>query len=94
MALQSQNKTPHSRLKTEWFKDLPASEQDNFKKIVIGSKKVLDKLAEIVYNKSIVENRTATPDYDSASWSHKQAHLNGKAEAYREILELITIKDH
>ena len=83
-----------SRLKTEWFKDLPPSEQENFKKIVLGSKKVLDKLSQIVYNRSIIGDRVATADYDSPSWSHKQAHLNGKLEAYREIIELITIKDH
>lgn len=91
MAPRSQN---NPRLKTEWFKDLPASEQENFKQIVIGSKKVLDKLAEIVYNRDKMEDRTVTPDYDTHSWSHKQAHLNGKREAYREILDLIIIKEH
>lgn len=82
------------RLKTEWFKDLPPSEQENFKKIVFGSQKVLDKLAQIVYNKGIIENRITTSDYDSPSWAAKQAHLNGKAEAYREIIELITFREH
>lgn len=85
---------PQPKLKTDWFKDLPVSEQENFKQIVLGSKKVLDKLAEIVYNRGIIEDRVTTDHYDSPSWSHKQAHLNGKREAYKEIIDLITIKDH
>ncbi len=30
-------------------------------------------------------------DYESEAWSHKQAHLNGKREAYNRILSLLTL---
>lgn len=77
------------KLKTVWFQDLPKSEQEDFKKIVLGSKKVLDKLSKIVYNRYNDGELVKTNDYDSPSWSHKQAHLNGKREAYQEILDLL-----
>lgn len=32
-------------------------------------------------------------DYDCPSWSHKQAHLNGKAEAFRQILKFLGPKE-
>lgn len=82
------------KLKTQWFQDLPKSEQENFKQLVLSSEKVLDKLRKIVYNMSIDEEKVKTIDYDSPSWSHKQAHHNGKSEAYREIMELLEIKEY
>ena len=82
------------RLKTAWFQDLPKADQENFKQLVLSSEKVLDKLRKIVYNMSIEEERVKTIDYDSPSWSHKQAHLNGKAEAFREIMNLLDFKEY
>lgn len=82
------------KLKTVWFQDLPKADQENFKQLVLSSEKVLDKLRKIVYNMSIDEEKVKTVDYDSPSWSHKQAHLNGKAEAFREIMNLLEIKEY
>ena len=31
--------------------------------------------------------------YDSPSWSHRQAHINGNREAYARIRALFTLKD-
>lgn len=61
--------------------------------MVRESEKVLDRAASIVYNMSIVESRTKSTDYDSPSWSHKQAHLNGRLEALREIASLLKVSD-
>jgi hypothetical protein len=84
-----------SKLKTLWFQDLPSSQQDQFKQSVLGSKIVLDKLGKIVYNMCISGEKVSIDQYDTASWSHRQAHQNGRNEALREILELITINgDH
>jgi hypothetical protein len=77
------------RLKTVWFQDLPREEQEQFKQIVLGSKKVLDKLSEIVYNMSISGEKVSIDQYDSPSWSHKQAHQNGYNAALREVLEIL-----
>lgn len=83
------------RLKTVWFSDLPKGEQEQFKQIVVGSGKVLDKLSKIVYNMGISGEKVIEDHYDSPSWSHKQAHRNGYNEALRDILDILKINgDH
>lgn len=84
------------RLKTTWTQDLKtASEREEFTKVVLNSSLVLDKLRKIVYNRVISGEKVAPSDYDSPSWSHKQADSNGYARAYREILELLDFNgDH
>lgn len=83
------------RLNTKWFSDLPSNEQAQFKEIVLGSKKVLDKLSKIVYNMCISGEKVKEDHYDSPSWSHKQAHKNGYNEALRDVLDILKINgDH
>jgi len=36
---------------------------------------------------------SALDDYDTPSWSHKQAHMNGEAAAIRKVIEIITIRE-
>jgi len=85
----------NQRLKTVWFQDLPKSEQQQFKEIVLGSKKVLDKLSKIVYNMCVSGEKVSIDQYDSPSWSHKQAHQNGYNEALRDVLDILkTNGDH
>ena len=79
-------------MKTEWFGSLRGEERENFKLSILSSKIVLDKLTEIVYNMYRKEESVVSTDYDSPSWSHKQAHTNGKREALLKILELIKIE--
>lgn len=84
-----------SKVKTIWFQDLPAGERDNFKQSVLGSQLVLDKLSKIVYNMVVNGEKVKLTDYDSPSWSHKQADQNGYNRALRDILEIIKINgDH
>ena len=81
-------------MKAVWFQHLKdKTEQDKFRQMVLGSHKVLDRLQEICYNSITSEEKVKAVDYDSPSWSHKQAHLNGRIEAYREIVELLNISD-
>lgn len=83
------------RLKLDWTKDLPASEREDFTKIVLNSSLAIDKLRKIVYNRVISGEKVVVDDYDSPSWSHKQADLNGYNRALREILELLDFNgDH
>lgn len=83
-----------TRVKTPWLQGLNSKEQEEFTNTLLSSEKVLDKLRKIVYNMCINEEKVKTIDYDSPSWSHKQAHMNGKLEAYRTVLDLLTFKDH
>jgi hypothetical protein len=82
---------PRTQFPLEWLKGLPKADQEEFKKYVLSSKKVLDKLSEIVYNKIKVGESVSKNDYDSPSWSHRQAHDNGRNEAFNEILKLISL---
>lgn len=83
-----------TRIKVQWFQDLSSKEKEDFTNTLLSSEKVLDKLRKIVYNMCINEEKVKTIDYDSPSWSHKQAHMNGKLEAYRTVLDLLTFKEH
>lgn len=78
-------------MQTLWFSNLPKSEQDSFKELVLGSHKVLDRALEILYNRVKDVEVVSTPDYDNSSWAYKQAHENGKREAYRDIIKLLTL---
>ena len=67
--------------------------KDEFKETLQNSKLVLDKLSEIVY--TTIKNRTSVTrsDYDCASWSYKQAHLNGYEECARDLLSLLDLRE-
>lgn len=75
----------------DWIKDLPPNEKEEFIKSLRNSKIVLDKLREIVYNRGIKTEDVKSVDYDSPSWSHKQAHQNGKREAFQEVIKLLEV---
>jgi hypothetical protein len=83
------------KLKTAWISDLrDPSEKEIFTQQVLASKKVLDKLHKIVYNKVLDGEKVSVVDYDSPSWSHKQADQNGYLRGLREVLELLNFGDH
>lgn len=68
-------------------------EREDFKKYVLNSRPVLDKLSKIVYNMSIERGKVSESDYDSASWAYKQAHKNGFNEALEKIQSLLDLKE-
>lgn len=76
----------------QWFSNLPKDKQDEFKKLVLGSQKVLDRAREICYNKIMELESPPTGDYDSPSWAYKQADRNGYIRALKEIEKLLTIE--
>lgn len=75
-----------------WFSHLPKSDQENFKKLVLGSKKVLDRLQEICYNTIQSGVVPAKADYDSPSWAYIQADRNGYLRAFKEIHDLLNLE--
>lgn len=79
-------------IQTKWLEGLKdPSEREQFKQTVIGSKKVLDKAREIVYNSIKEAEKVRISDYDSPSWSHKQADQNGYVRALREVMLLLEV---
>lgn len=83
----------HPAVPIQWFSNLPKAEQEEFKNNLIGCKKVLDRLSELCYNSIKDGESTKLTDYDSPSWSHRQADLNGYVRAYREFIQLISLPD-
>jgi len=79
-------------MKTIWFQDIKNPEdQKNFKKSVIGSKIVLDKLKEVCYTKIKNGESSNVSDYDSPSWALRQADKVGYARALTEMIGILTI---
>lgn len=78
-------------MQTRWYSSRPKADQEEIKNIVVTSQKVLDILKEICYNTIQDGVKAQEADYDCPSWSHKQAHQNGYLQAYRELLQLVTL---
>lgn len=78
-------------MQSRWYSSLPKAEQEEFKKLVLGSQKVLDKLKEICYNTIQSGVQAPKADYDSPSWAFKQADANGYMRAYQEIYDLLNV---
>ena len=78
-------------MKAALLGSLKNEERENFRKSILSSKKVLDKYVEIVYNMLKEKESVKFTDYDSPSWSHRQAHTNGFTEACRQFLELLDV---
>ena len=78
-------------MQTKWLSHLKGEEQEEFKKSLKSARNVLDKLRQIVYTNIESRESISRPDYDSPSWSHKQAHNNGYVECARELLNLLDL---
>lgn len=82
------------KVNTAWTKQTKtAQEKKEIEQLVLNSEKVLDKLKEILYNIQVRKSDTVLTDYDTPSWSHKQAHLNGEQAMLQKILEIVTITE-
>lgn len=67
-------------------------EKKQFEDTVIHSKAVLDRLKQLIEEKELAIDRIEyTPsEYETAGWSHKQAHLNGRRAILTDIKNLLT----
>lgn len=77
----------------EWFKGLNKQEEEDLRNILASNSFLLDKLTEIVYNMVTSSEEVNLTDYDSPSWSHRQAHVNGHNHALRKVLALTKGKE-
>lgn len=76
-----------------WLTGLSGEEKEKMRQEVLTSQNLLDKLVEILYNIQEKKETTVLADYDTPSWSHKQAHINGECAALRKVIEIITIRE-
>lgn len=79
-----------ARLSVLWTKHIREPEQkESFEKSIFNSQVALNRLREI-FEEDLQRLLAPTEtDYESPSWSHLQAHKNGKAETIRKLLDLL-----
>lgn len=83
---------PNPKISTDWTKHLKdQKEKKEFESVVRSSSFLLSRLRDLLseYEREIDLSETKLDVYDSPSWSHKQAHQNGRRQAYRKIKELL-----
>jgi hypothetical protein len=68
-------------------------EKENFKQSVMGSKRTLDRLKDILteYEKSLDRDESNIAIYDSPNWAYRQAFQNGCRAYIRRIKTLIDL---
>lgn len=76
-----------------WKSAIDKGDEETLQNYLDNGHFLLDKLSKICYNSIIECEKVSVKDYDHPSWSHKQAHQNGKVEAFKFILKLIEKKD-
>lgn len=75
-----------------WFAGVKSPEEKEKRQLSVESgAAALDILAKICYNSISDAEKVSLIDYDSPSWSHKQADHNGYVRAMREIIKLCEI---
>lgn len=78
-------------ISSRWFAGTPKNKIKEFEDLVLNSGVVLGKLKHILEeSRKAVIHKVREDDYDkSSSWAYKQAHRNGKLEAFDQIYELL-----
>ena len=82
------------RISEMWLRgEKTPEEREKIKKLVLSNDILLDKLKKIMYNMQVEKRKSVLGDYDTPSWSHKQAHLNGELAVLDRLMELVTITE-
>ncbi len=81
------------KINQAWLQGLKGEEAKRMQELVAGNKILLDKLVEILYNMQTKRESSVLADYDTPSWSHKQAHLNGENSMIRKLIEIATVSE-
>ena len=74
-----------------WTKNLKGQSKKDFEIVLRNSTLVTSRLKEILQERR--KTLEKYQDYDSASWSHKQAHQNGRQEELDFLLSILNLKE-
>jgi len=75
---------------SEWLsKCTTEEEKEELKAYLLNSGRLFDLLKDMIQRRYDQEWGAKVVDYDSPSWSHKQAHKNGRMNAFEEIHKLL-----
>ena len=90
--MQSKKLEQHQpkNIASEWLATCKTDEErEELKSYLLNSRRLFDLLKNMIQRRYDQESGSKVIDYDSPSWSHKQAHKNGRADAYEEIYKLL-----
>ena len=79
---------------TVWTKNLKTKEeQDNFNNQLLGARPVLERLRDLLDEKSkeLENTELSLRAYDNPNWQYQQAHKNGYKGAMKFLKELINL---
>jgi len=75
---------------SEWFAKCETDEEkEELRSYLLNSSRLFDLLKSMIQRRYNQEGGAKVVDYDSPSWSHKQAHKNGRIDAYEEVYKLL-----
>lgn len=83
-------------LSIDWTKHIKDDEaKRSFEQSIRGSTVALSRLRDLIRErlKIITSMETRISDYDTPSWSAKQAHRNGQRSALAELEQLLSFLD-
>lgn len=86
------NQLLHKQLSTQWFKNVlnDPKAKDDLEKTLRNSTIAFSKLLDILEDrKRELDNSEMKDNYDSSSWSHKQAHRNGRRQELQDTIDLL-----
>lgn len=86
------NKTERNKVSMVWYPQEILNDKEKkerFTSSLLSNKVVADRLYDILFDMIERLGEGDSIDYNVASWSHRQAHLNGVKEAYMRLFDLI-----
>ncbi len=81
------------RINSAWTQGLQGPEKASIEALVKENTILLDRLSKILYNMQVRREQSVLGDYDTPSWSHKQAHLNGEAAVIKKLLDILEVSE-
>lgn len=77
----------------DWTRNLKTDEEKSSFVALLKNSTILDRIRELVAERERTIERidTSTDSYDTPSWAHKQAHLNGRREELTYLKRLLDI---
>jgi hypothetical protein len=75
---------------SEWFTGCESEEEkEELRQYLLNASRLTDQLKQLIQKRYDREWGSKVADYDCPSWAHRQAHKNGRLDAYEEIYKLL-----
>jgi hypothetical protein len=76
-----------------WTTGLTEAEASRINDTVVHATVLLDRLRVIIQTKQdlILREESSFSQYDTPNWEYRQAHLNGRKQELKELLDLIKL---